>query len=330
MARAFGGRESLHALFLPPNPPSLAMLLAPLGWLDQGSARLTLTAAGLVVLFASLAVLVRRVPLEGVLAPGFVCLAVLSRPVRTNFAEGQVYVLLLGLAVCAWRAWETRREAALGAVLGLAAAFKLAFPGVWLLALVLRRFRALAWAAGTLAGIEAITFLVKPGVSWRPWLEGFPHYDFDLTTPYFQAPFGLAGRLLRLALPAARVPAAAACLAAAASIAAVCVIVRCRRSPRHAFGAAVLASLVVSPYSSTYHYVPALVPIAFLLAPGRARESAISALFLAVGIALVVAAPDWSGRFSDWRMVLEYPLLIGTWILLVLTDRAASHAAPEP
>lgn len=95
----------------------------------------------------------------GLMAPYMVSCAVL----------GQLGLVLAFLVVLAWRMHERGRDAAAGALLGLAAVVKL-LPGLLLLPLLLRgRWRAVAAGAGTvaLAGLALPAAVVGVGETWN-------------------------------------------------------------------------------------------------------------------------------------------------------------------
>src|SRR5207247_4894238 len=129
------------------NPPTLVLMLLPLGWLDAASARMLWTLANALLLGASLWMLARLAFAERTSLAMYCCaVALLAAPVAENFRLGQAYVLLLFLFVLAW--WSLARTHRRYSGLSLAALLLLKLSGVplWLMLAARRERRALAWA----------------------------------------------------------------------------------------------------------------------------------------------------------------------------------------
>jgi hypothetical protein len=324
LLEAHGRYSPRGGVMVKPSPPSTSFLLLPLAFLSQDAAQRSLCALGLVLFAAASLTVVSRTPLQRVLAPGFLCLAVLSTPVRANFAQGQVYVLLFALSVLAWRSFEQGRDRSLGICLGLLAASKLALPALWILLLARKRWRALAWGATTVLSICAATLPVVGLPAWRLYVSQLPDFGFGRAwlIPVFQSQLSLLQRLFTFdpdlnPHPVADVRTfASAALVVSLAIALSVPLWWLRKNDRLAFGAAILVSLLASPFSEDYHYVFALLPIALLL--GRRTVSPAFATALAAGIVLVLAPFNPSWTYRGWEAVVEYPMVAGAWMLLGL------------
>lgn len=180
----------------PPPAVLLVAALAPLGFTTAALAWLLLSLAGLAVV-AWVAVdavfvghperrAVNRVggtfrgpsqgPLPSQVAAVFAVLTVWP-PVLHNIEKGQWSLLLAGLLAGAWWAFTRRRDHAAGALIGLAAAFKV-MPLLILMAFIgapaPRRRRVFVGAGATLLGAIVVSGTVLGGHAWIDFLRAAP------------------------------------------------------------------------------------------------------------------------------------------------------------
>lgn len=320
------------------NPPTAALLLLPLARLSYEHARMIWTALNLVMLIVAAGWMAREARLGRALAPAFLCLVFVNQPVWANFNQGQAYVFLLLVLVAAWWGYRRHRPAALGVALGVALVLKTAGVLLVPMLLVQRRWRAVAWTAGTAAAIVLVSLPWMGIASWHAYLERLlalsstpslavtayqtlPGLFRHLTTPdaiWNPGPLIAAPGLGRaLGLLAFIVPAGAAIYAAIAT-----------RCADLAFAAALIATLVVSPLSLDYHYPMLLLPTAILLTWVAREGDRRSWAVLAIAIILIALdLPYRSDALRDglWA-VLAYPKLLGAILLCGLAIFASLRA----
>jgi hypothetical protein len=164
---ALGLRNDIYGT----QPPTMALLLLPVVWLPPTVARVVWLALDMVWLGGIgliAATLARgagaRVGPAAVAA--MVILVAVYRPLHAELRYAQVYVLL-GLWYALWLyGFVTGRDWLCGAALAALVLAKLAGAPLWLVLLVDRRWRALAWAAG----LSAVGLLVTlPAVGLATW-----------------------------------------------------------------------------------------------------------------------------------------------------------------
>lgn len=263
--------------------------------------------------------------------------AVVSPGVATTLVLGQVNLLLaLAVAVGAL-AVERGREAAGGVALALAATVKLfpALVGAWLLRV--RAWRAVAAATATGLGLL---------------LAGVALFGPDLTVSYLTvtlpaeasvgtfadgpapgAPYATIRRQLAVLAPWLPGPwlLPAGALLLAPVVAAGSWSVRTRRDRLVALAATLLATLTLFPLEPFYLSLALfpLVPLAYLLAPGRTRRLYLAGL-LVVSVPVTLRVVDvWLGLLAPPAAVaaavraaaravfsLVLPPTVGVWLLL--------------
>jgi hypothetical protein len=311
-----------------PNPPTAALLLVPLTWLNHDAARVVWIGLSGVLLAAAGLALLRTLAWPVAWQQAFWLLVVCFQPVWVNFAYGQAYLLLFALLVLAWRGYARQRPALWGAALGTLLSLKTAAPALWLLAALRRQWRAWAVALGVTFGVAA---LAVPFTGWQAWPVYFRAVravttEPNLTVTAYQTLVSAARHLFRYEAawnpwPWFEAPALAWWLPALGTLAVLALsayIARAAYEPRLAFAAFTLSGLAVSPLSLDYHFVLALVPIALLAAWLRTQpRQAGPWIVLALGTAAIALPwPYQSPRLEHglWA-VLAYPKLYGTLLL---------------
>ncbi len=266
-------------------PPLFAALLSPLAGLDYPIARWLWATAALLSVGVSLFLLKSAAGVR--LGPGWrgptLAFLVLFPPVGDDLLKGQITWLLLVILSGAWLAHARGRVGLAGALVGLAAAIKLA-PALVLLYFALRREgRALAAGLGVAVLLAAASFAlagVEPHVVYA--CETLPSIGIQVGAAANVSLPGLAARLFDPAslvaplLPDRRLYFVALALAlgtlACAFVRAV-TVEAAGRGANSGFALAVGAMILAGPSSQAYVLVLALLPLAAVLANVRTGEA---------------------------------------------------------
>ena len=288
--------RATHALLPTTYPPFAALLFVPLTWMDESTARATVTLANLGLLVAlvhlSLRLLGRPVRLpRAAVTLAVAAAAVWCEPVWTTIRYGQINLLLAVLVL-----WDLTRRADhrwAGVGIGIAAGIKLtpALFAVFLalagIALGIRRLRRggpgwnvhlrrAAVAAATFAGTVTLAAVALPHDSKRFWTEIIFAADRvgNGEDTANQSLRGILARALHTGEPAGwwLIPAAAiACAGLAVAVAALLAGNRLPHGPAWAAVSCGVTALVVSPISWSHHWVWG-VPMVLLLAAEAVRR----------------------------------------------------------
>jgi len=286
----------------------------------------------------------RRIALIGLLA---------VVPLRTNFQFGQQHVFVLFLFALATWCYFRERHFSAGALLALAAAFKL-YPALFALLLVRkRRWRALTGmaVAGLLIGAAGIAlFGIEP---WRAYaLEIVPRAVLrgEVTDPYDTHMSSVSGLLRRLLIfepelnphPLAHAPAAFALLQpllTALILAPGLWLMTAGRASaereRLDWAATLAFVLLLSVGTPTYHLCPLIVAavlgVDYLLRGQRvAQARALLIVFTALCLVTQRLIPEAP---AGWQIFTAYPrvyLLTAFWLLLVAAQRRAAGPVAVP
>lgn len=286
----------------------------------------------------------RRIALIGLLA---------VVPLRTNFQFGQQHVFVLFLFALATWCYFRERHFTAGALLALAAAFKL-YPALFVLLLVRkRRWRALTGmlVAGVLIGAAGIAlFGVEP---WRAYaMEIIPRAVLrgEVTDPYDTHMSSASGLLRRLLIfepelnphPLAHAPAVFALLQpllnASILVAGLWLMTAGRASPereRLDWAATLAFVLLLSVGTPTYHLCPLIVTavlgVDYLLREQRvAQARVLLVVFTALCLVTQRLIPEAP---AGWQILTAYPrvyALAAFWLLLVAAQRRAAGPVPVP
>ncbi len=323
-----------------PNPPTTALLLLPLCGLPLFTARLVWTALNAALLLACGVGLQRALGLRGRAQKLLWLFALAGLPVRMDLLLGQAHLVTTALWVLVLLHFMRGQDRRLGGVLAALMLLKTGGALLWLVLGVQRRWRALGWAAGSLAlGVAACW----PWVGWDAWSAYLRVVPPQLGAPWIAvtAHQSVPSLLMHLGrfdasfnpTPLVDAPALVAVLSAAAAAAlSGAVLFRAWRGapPERAVAAVVLTQLLLVPVSAEYHYAVALVPLAVLLmwrSPSRGERVAL----VAGGLLLSLNLHHHSPRLVDGaRALLAYPLLYGAllWLGLLLRAPRAPGAPP--
>lgn len=310
------------------NPPVWTVLISPLGLLEPLTAYRVFVLFSLAVVLGYLVWTVEELRLRpGWTAVG-VAMLLLSSPLLSTVALGQVYpVLALGLVV-SWMADRRGREEVSGAALGLVVALKPSLLPVLLWPLVRRRWRAVAaaLAAGVLATLAGVLVL-GPGTTWdyvgvlrdrsvSPYWDNASlpaaaarlftenSYAQNVATLPWMVPVGYALGIAAVLLSAMRV----------------------RHGPEVGLWVLVAASLLASPIA-WHNYLVLLGPgILLLLARGMAAPA-----FLLLALQAIPAQWPllWNERgtvVASLALTLYLFVLLAHWLVLLAATREPSVA----
>ena len=308
------------------NPPVWTVLISPLGLLGPLTAYRVFVLFSLAVTIGYLVWTVEELRLRpGWTAVGVVML-LLSSPLLSTLALGQVYpVLALGL-VASWMADRRGRQEVSGAALGLVVALKPSLLPVLLWPLVRRRWRALvaAFVAGGLATLVGVLVL-GPGTT----LDYVGVLRDRSVSPYWDNASlpAAAARLFtensyaqNVATLPWMVPVGYALGIAAVLLSAI----RVRHGPEVGLWVLVAASLLASPIA-WHNYLVLLGPgILLLLARGMAAPA-----FLLLALQAIPAQWPllWNERgtvVASLALTLYLFVLLAHWLALLAATREPS------
>ena len=325
-----------------PNPPTAALLMLPLAWLDLLTARQVWLWLSLGLLVAAATLQARPMAASVPWARAAIwALPFLYAPVHENFRLANVYGLLLFLFTLAWVGASNRTVPLTGPSLGLAAGLKLSGSPLWLLVLVRRRWREIAVAALLSLLLAVISLVLLGTATWQRFLvtlvehAGEPGWAaglaFQTTPSFFQhlfRPDPVWNPQPVWVLPA-WVARACTLLVSVAALAAFLKRTRTARVDL-AFAAALTLGVVLLPFAEEYHYILLVLPFSVALGHLAAHPSSRLGL-LALAVAFVLLGLPWDYKDPwlnlGWHAVLGYPRLYGGWLLWAWLMAAMTPAA---
>lgn len=324
--------SSIRDIFTP-NPPTMALMAAPIARFDHGVARAVWLACSLALFAAAVFALARERARHGSVPIGALLLAMLAPAVFTNIRIGQGYLIVFALLAAAVIWLQRQRQIAGGAMLGLALGLKLSGTALLLILAAERRWRAIA-AAAALAMALAIT--VTPFIDagmWRQYpgvVGAFVERPSGSVTAY-QTTLSLFRRLC-VADPVWNPAPAASCEAIAFAVpyaliglAALITAVFAYRSrdTRAGLAAGIVLSVLTLPAAAEVHFVLLGIPL-LMLALGP-MELALLAFLLIVPLELTAE------RFTTgWSVMLAYPRLYAAWLLWAAALRQLITISLQP
>ncbi|MGH2537470.1 MAG: glycosyltransferase 87 family protein [Candidatus Promineifilaceae bacterium] len=325
------------------NPPTTALAFWPLAGLGAPLARQVWTAANVLLLFLAVGLLLRAYPWRDAWAGGLILggLALLFRPVVSNVASGQLYILILALLAAAALAFNRGRDGRAGLALAAVAALKALGGPLVALAGWLGRWR-LALSAGLALGLLfLLTLPLLPLATWQAYLAQLGEVTSGpwVCVTAYQTTRSLLCHLLTYDPVWNPAPVAEAAWLAnglyalifLASLAAVLALAR--RRPEAAFAALAAWEVLLRPLGEGYHHTQMLLPLAWLLAAWQAGRLDVRGLRLAVlaGILLYcLPYPYTHPRLgAGWLALLAYPRLAAGWLLFLAILLAARRSQKE-
>lgn len=313
-------------------PPPTLLLLYPLTWFEYETAKIAaLVANHLTILALGHVLLYRLLGLR--VAHRFFLLAVvylfLFEPMAITLNHGQVNLVALLLVCLSWLAVKDSKHPAAVAVPLVAAILLKTYPALLLVLLLVRReYRAVAWTAGLLVIVSALSLVVLPASLWIEYLTevvpsaGYgqtPHLLFSPAAPWNQSINGLVARLFLDTEPyaallphagLARIVPYVLCSALVAAAVALCVAAGRRRDAAGALPIQVsllLATLFMAAPLSWEHHLVFVLPVALLSLQRAVAHDGCRVWLAVVALAAVVLA---------WDLPLESPeIASGIWTL---------------
>jgi alpha-1,2-mannosyltransferase len=326
-------------------PPLAAVIFCPFAWLGMPTASITITLITMALLLISTMLVLTRLDVWNTtrLVPGpawtrrwwLTALIVAGatvwlEPIKSNFAFGQINVVLMTLVIADCVPRRTRWPR--GLLVGLGIALKLT-PAVFLLYFWLRRDRRavvtslVSTAAAVLGG-----FALAWHDSWQYWTHTVRNTD-RIGSASLNTNQNLAGTLARLGLSdhARFLPWVAGCLLVLALTVWAARRVLRADEPVMAVICIALFGLAVSPVSWSHHWVWMLPTVVVTTVLAWRRRNAALALASAAGIAVMVWTPiDLMPKHHEvtaawWRQLVGVSYL--WWALATIVAAGATIAA---
>jgi alpha-1,2-mannosyltransferase len=325
-------------------PPLAAIVFCPFAWLGMPAASVTITLITLALLVVSTMIVLTRLDVWSTarMVPGPAWLrrwwltalivaaaAIWLEPIKSNFAFGQINVVLMTLVIadCVPRRTPWPR----GLLLGLGIALKLT-PAVFLLYFLLNRDkRAMLTALASFVAATLAGFVLAWHDSWQYWSDTIRDTD-RIGAASLNTNQNVAGTLARLGLSehARFLPWVAACLLVLALTVWAARRVLRAGEPTLAVICIALFGLVVSPVSWSHHWVWMLPTVVVTAVLAWRHRNAALAVISAAGVALMVWTPiDLLPKHHElgavwWRQLAGVPYL--WWALAAIVTAGATVA----
>ncbi len=310
-----------------PNPPSTALIMLPLAWLEIVLARHVWLWLSLAALLVTLALLARHIGPGRLWARAVVLtLPFLYAPLHENFRLANVYGVLLLLFTLTLVGWQ--RPAGAGMALGVAAGAKLSGSPLWLVLAARGRWHALAWAAGAALLLVALSVGVQGAATWQRYVSvllehaGEPGWAaglaFQTTPSFFQHLFRPDATWNPQPLWVLPAWVARACTLVVSAAALGALAWRARTAALDlAVALAVTLAVIVLPFAEEYHYALLVLPLAVAVKHVAGAGRWWSTVWL--GLAFLLLAGPWPYKDPwlnvGWHALLGYPRLYGGWLL---------------
>ena len=315
------------------NFPTMTLLLLPLSNFSYSSAKIIWTIFNLLTLFFAIGYLIREVNFTKIWLSLILILIFSFQPLYANFLCGQAYVLIFCLLVLAWYAYKNDKNLLLGFVIGLIFIFKSISFIIFIFFLIQKKWKSLLGAVLTSLSIAVLTL---PWIGIDAWYAYAENFFNDFTHPslsvtayqtihsFFQH-FTIFNHQWN-PTPIINLPILGKILSTLSIfIVLVYSSLKAHQSEKSdlAFGAFVVAGLIISPVSIDYHYTIIILPIFILLKQVLKNQSRIvlAALILFTGL-IAAYIPYTSLKVTTgWLALFAYPKLygaVGLWGLLML------------
>ena len=287
------------------DPPVLAVLLLPLAWLDVLPAFHVFALLNAVLVVGSVIVVADRLRVRQAWAMVVVAALLLSAPLQSTVALGQVYGLLTAALTAAWLAEGRGRSGWAGVALGLAVAVKPSLAPLLLWPFVHRRWPTLGAAVSAGAVATAVGIVAAGWGATVDWLRllravqvsGFLDND------------SLAALAVRFHLPPWL-----GCLVAAGLLGVT--VNRARRRPELALWSITAAALLLAPIAWNNYLVLLAPAVPVLLAAGRWRAALPLVALPVIGIEWVLLVPPGDSLLSRLAQSLYCGMLLVYWAAL--------------
>ena len=330
------------------HPPTAALAVLPLAWLDYRQAMLVWNLVSLALLAATIRLVVRELEWSPERSTVLVGVALLMAwvPLWDVVEHGQSGLVMLALIAVAWRALRRGADVEAGIALGAAAALKL-YPGLLVVYLLLvGRRRAVVAAAVTVLALAGIVTAIAGPSAWTRFVAlGLP--ELRRWWPNWMG-VSLTGFAARLFMPDEKTvplvwsPAVAAVLIAVGTLAALAAtVVSCARDRANldrAFALVTTLSLLVSTVAWPHYFVVLLLPLALVVHASPPLDRTMLTALVAtwalmnvpqVPIAMrVIGAGPASPLFALTVLSANFYGLTGFFIWQLAAWRRATHSRP--
>jgi hypothetical protein len=306
------------------HPPTSVLLALPLAGLPYPQAFFVWNVASLAALALSLWLIARQLAIRcsawSVLPA--IALLLICNPLQQQINQGQLNLFLLLLLTGAWAAHRSRRSVLAGVLLGTATAVKL-FPGFLFGYFIVRgRWRSVAIGLLAEAGWTALTVAVLGLDSYRsyvhhvlPQVERFWDWwlNASLTGFWFRLFDGASGHVVPLlrAPGLARVAVLASDVLLVLLLMAVIAKARTRAQRDQAFGATMIAMLLVSPVTWDHYLLLLALPLVLLWrslpGTGVARWVFRAVLAIVWMPPVLFWQPLIGARMTNWTSMVAQP-----------------------
>jgi hypothetical protein len=326
--------------FFYPNPPTLAIVFAPLGLVDFRTARFIWNGVNILIAVLIAGLLIRESGLADECLWIFVATVLAFQATRANLSHGQVYGVITLILIFAWKAIRRAQMMRAGATLAALAALKLF--GLWLWLLVLRPSqRRIGLAAALwLGGIIGVSLLTLSVNDWQAFVTNSVQHTYGSPTLFVtvvQSINGLFNRLFtfdaqfnpRPMLPVAGLGSGLS-IVTTLSLTALGAWMALRDwDVDLTFAALCSLCVVASPFAQDYTYIVMLLPIAICLKHVQAHPTRWGFSIVIISLILISASyPFRSPVIADGVLaLLAYAKVYGAVMLFIFTGVAAHHQA---
>jgi len=315
------------------NPPTTSFILLPIASFNYPAARILWVSFNLIILIVTIRLIINRFKYDKTWLPLVLIIFLLYQPLYANFSFGQVHILIFCLLVFAWLSYNSGKEEWLGFLIGLIFILKSSTILLWIILLVQKKWRGLAWTFVTIILLFTITLPWVGIESWKTYISELVEYSSSpaLSISAYQTIHSFSYHLLVFNKqwnpePALNLSQLGKILSVIISFLILVITIwkayKFNKSDL-SFGAFIIAGLVLSPASLDYHYVILLIPILILFHSLRDNKSKYMWICFILFFALTAASlPYNSPKVTGgiWA-IFAYPKLlgaIGLWILFLL------------
>lgn len=291
------------------DPPVLAVLLLPLAWLDVLTAFHVFALLNGLLVVGSVIVVADRLRVRPAWAMVAVAALLLSAPLQSTVALGQVYGLLTAALTVAWLAARQGRSGGAGVALGLAVAVKPSLAPLLLWPLVQRRWPTLFAALGAGAVATAVGIVAA---GWNDTVD-WPRLLRAVRVTGFLDNDSLAALAVRFHLSPWL-----GCLVAAGVLGVT--VYRARRRPELALWSTTAAALLLAPIAWNNYLVLLAPAVPVLLAAGRWRAALPLVALPVIGIEWVLLVPPGDSILSRLGMSVYCGMLLVHWAVLTFVS----------
>ncbi len=311
------------------NPPPTTLLFLPIAGFSIHNARAIWTAINIFLLLLALTMLIRSFARGAPLVIWLLIfsLALLFRPVISNFIFGQGYILIFLLLAVAVVGIYRQKDISGGLSLGLAFSLKLVgWPLVFLLVWQ-RRWRYLVFTFSTIIFIVLASLPFFGLDSWRGFISFVSETSaspLNCVTAYQTTRSWLCHMLapdvLWQAADSLTLPwFAPVILVVLGVVALVLSLSLANREPMAAAGALIAWGILFAPLGEEYHQVVLLIPIVWLILTwwsGRPLSwPSLILLTLALFLYMVPFPINHPRLQQGWLALLAYPRLYAAWLV---------------